>query len=228
MNDYKLLAKYYQECFSLIDTFHFNSEVTQSEFHKWIIPHKEVVIPITHSGISDNRRMKNIDGRLIRIAFIGPKTAFKGLPTLIQALRILHKDGVVNWCLYVWGNDTGNDDTLPIVYRGKYNNEMLTNVYAEMDLLVVPSIWKETFSLVTLEALSYGVPVLVSDNVGAKLLVYSYDKRFVYHGSDGLMQALLLILSNPSVLQFFNQRILTLPWHHSIENHAKEIIEKLY
>ena len=24
MNDYKLLAKYYQECFSLIDTFHFN------------------------------------------------------------------------------------------------------------------------------------------------------------------------------------------------------------
>ena len=80
---------------------------------------------------------------------------------------------------------------------------MLTNVYAEMDLLVVPSIWKETFSLVTLEALSYGVPVLVSDNVGAKLLVCSYDKRFVYHGSDGLMQALLLILSNPSVLQFF-------------------------
>ena len=39
------------------------------------------------------------------------------------------------------------------------------------DLLVAPSIWYETFGFTVLEALSYGVPVIVSDHVGAKDIV---------------------------------------------------------
>ena len=44
----------------------------------------------------------------------------------------------------------------------------ISKSFKQMDLLIVPSIWKETFSLITLEALSYGIPVLISNNVGAK------------------------------------------------------------
>lgn len=33
---------------------------------------------------------------------------------------------------------------------------------------MLPGVWKETFGMVVREVLSYGVPVLVSQNVGAK------------------------------------------------------------
>lgn len=35
----------------------------------------------------------------------------------------------------------------------------------------MPSLWKETFGFITIEALSYGKYVLVSQNVGAKDLI---------------------------------------------------------
>ena len=38
-------------------------------------------------------------------------------------------------------------------------------------MLVAPSIWYETFGFTVLEALSYGLPVIVSDHVGAKDIV---------------------------------------------------------
>lgn len=50
----------------------------------------------------------------------------------------------------------------------RYTYTDLETVFGEMDLLVVPSIWPETFGYVVLEALSYGVPVLMSGHVGAR------------------------------------------------------------
>ena len=38
-------------------------------------------------------------------------------------------------------------------------------------ILVAPSIWYETFGFTVLEALSFGIPVIVSDHVGAKDIV---------------------------------------------------------
>lgn len=34
--------------------------------------------------------------------------------------------------------------------------------------MIAPSIWYETFGYTVLEALSYGVPVIITENVGAK------------------------------------------------------------
>ena len=44
----------------------------------------------------------------------------------------------------------------------------LEKIFDETDVLVAPSIWYETFGFTVLEALSYGVPVIISGNVGAK------------------------------------------------------------
>ena len=43
--------------------------------------------------------------------------------------------------------------------------------FDKTDVLVAPSIWYETFGFTVLEALSYGVPVIVSDHVGAKDII---------------------------------------------------------
>ena len=92
----------------------------------------------------------------------------------------------------------------------------------------MPSIWKETFSLVTLEALSYGVPVLVSENVGAKAIVQEYDDYFIYQTVDELEQKIREILKDRSRIKQFNQKILRKEWTHDFISHAKDMVEKVY
>ena len=48
-------------------------------------------------------------------------------------------------------------------------------VYSEIDILIVPSKWKETFGLIVLEGVSFGVKVFVSDSVGAKEILEKED-----------------------------------------------------
>ena len=50
----------------------------------------------------------------------------------------------------------------------RYNYNELKDIFNMTDILVVPSIWYETFGFTAAEALSYGVQVIVSENVGAK------------------------------------------------------------
>ena len=111
---------------------------------------------------------------------------------MLQVLkRITDKS---SWRLDVWGGKVAQEKDWQIFYRGKFDSRSLATVYDGMDVLIVPSIWKETFGFVVLEALSYGVPVIVSDNVGAKDIVKQYDERFVFTSASELLALLNQIL----------------------------------
>ena len=55
--------------------------------------------------------------------------------------------------------------------HNRYDYDQLEEIFDETDVLVAPSIWYETFGYTVLEALSYGVPVIVSGTVGAKDII---------------------------------------------------------
>lgn len=226
MMEYESLMNYYKECFSLVDYYHFNSEVSKSVYTSHIPNINGMVIPITHCGIKDNRRKKTYNSEKLRMGFIGSDEPFKGLPLLIEALEEIGMED--KWKLSVWGGKVGKHPSLPIQYKGKYSAQTIENVYEAMDVLIVPSVWKETFSLVTLEALSYGVPVIVSDNVGAQDVVNEYSERCVFHGKIELVHLLESIIVDKSLLHQYNNRICELPWTFDMMTHTKEIINKLY
>lgn len=227
MNNYEQLLNYYKECFNLIDCFHFNSKTSQDVFHKYISPNKENVIPITHCDIRDNRKRKYYNrNNALKIGFIGSEQIYKGLPILTSILT--NKFDINKWELYVWGGRIGKNSKLPIYFRGKFDKETISQVYENMDVLIVPSIWKETFSLVTLEALSYGVPVIVSNNVGAKDIVAKYAPDFIYKTKEDLICLLQQLIYNRQKLIDFNSAILQTQWKYDIKNHAIDIIEKIY
>lgn len=226
MSNYQKLLEYYKECFDLVDCFHFNSETTGLVYKRNLLTCKGKVVPITHNGIKDHRQHKDIHQNVLHIGFIGNSTPYKGLPLLISTLESIGKSD--SWDLAIWGGGVGKHSSLPIYYKGKFGPSTIADVYDAMDVLVVPSIWKETFSLVTLEALSYGVPVIVSDNVGAQDIVKEYNPRFVYHSEDELKNLLTDILEDRSILRDFNKKILDMPWKHGMEEHAKEIVDKIY
>lgn len=227
MESYDDLLKYYHEYFDLIDGIHFNSSVTKKVYEKFITPHQFKVIPISHSGIQDNRRKKNFDDKHIRIGFIGSIDSYKGFPMLKEVLCELQNKGVLNWSLQVWGGSIAADpDCDKIQYKGKYASEDIVQVYDEMDVLLVPSICKETFSLICLEALSYGVPVLVSENVGAQDIVKEYSSNYIISlENSGLLKKLKDILENPKQLLDYNEKILAKEFKHSMTEHTARIKE---
>lgn len=223
---YQSLIDYYKDCFSIVDEFHFNSEVTRDTYRKYIVPKEEKIIPITHNGINDHRRKKSFEENCLKIGFVGSAAPYKGLSRLIMALKQLNRND--KWRLDVWGGTIGQDESLPIYYRGKFTHSAIETVYTSMDIMVVPSLCHETFGLVTLEALSYGVPVLVSDTVGAKDIVKEYDSKFVFHSDEELVSLLELLVDDKSLLRNYNEAIISNDWRHSMSEHAQEIIEELY
>ncbi|WP_300968646.1 glycosyltransferase, partial [uncultured Duncaniella sp.] len=97
-----------------------------------------------------------------------------------------------------------------------------------LDGTLVPSKCYETFSLVTLESLAHGRPVIVSDHVGAKDIVYEYNPNFIFSSQSELKNILKSILLNPKILIKENEKILSQPWKFSMEKHSQDIFSFYY
>ena len=223
---YDTLRDYYKRCFSLVDCIHFNSNHTKECYEKHLYHASGIVLPITHGGIKDNRKKKDFNRDCLKLGFIGSSTFYKGLPLLIEALKEVGRYD--KWILNVWGNRIGQDSTMPIYYLGKFNPCDIELVYANMDVMIVPSQCHETFSLVTLEALSFGVPVLVSSTVGAQDIVKEYNEKFVFSSKAELIKLLMQLIYDRSLLTEYNEKIIKQLWRHNMKQHALEIIEKIY
>ena len=93
--------------------------------------------------------------------------------------------------------------------HGRYNFSDLERIFDETDVLVAPSIWYETFGYTVLEALSYGVPVIVSDHVGAKdiipdkggIIIENMDEEKLYEVIKGLTFEKLVEM-NANIVKF--------------------------
>ena len=227
ISEFSNLIKHYLFQLQKIDFFHFNSNVTREVFEYHLGEKHSVVESITHSDISDKRKLKIFDKNHIRLGFIGSIATYKGFQLLKDVLMELHKNDIKNWSLQVWGGTSGLDfNSDQITYRGSYVQDQLPQVFNQMDLLIVPSICKETFSLITLEALSYGVPVLVSTNVGAKDIVKDYVPEFIFEPKKEVLTARQkAIFENTSLLNNFNEKICTGEFDYSLHKHAQNILQ---
>lgn len=102
----------------------------------------------------------------IKVGFIGKVSEEKGIFVFLQAAKkILQKKQNVEF--WVVGNINANfkiqDYRLEkeIIFKGWQDD--LSQVYQELDIVVVPSLVEESFGLVAVEAMSYGKAVVVSD-----------------------------------------------------------------
>lgn len=227
VDEYGHLIEYYRHLFDQIDFFHFNSNVTKEGYEKHLTPIKSAVLPISHANISDNRKRRSIEKDHVRIGYIGSRAAYKGYPLLKDILCVLNTKGISNWTLQVWGGAVGKDTLCDrINYKGEFTAAEMDGVFNQLDLLIVPSIWKETFSLITLEALSFGIPVLVSENVGAKDIVETYDPYFIFSPSKEELQFKLeVILSNTSRIEEYNKKICLGKFEYSLDDHGQKLQE---
>ncbi|MCU5378376.1 MULTISPECIES: glycosyltransferase [Bacillus] len=224
------LRDYYLTIFKLIDYFHFNSSIAKEQFEKYLDVNGKIV-SISHQDISDYRQERKVKQRgneVVRLGYLGPIDTYKGFYSLKNQLDSLKEKGYTNWHLGVYGDFVNDPDTYnPKYYTfyGRYNYNQLKDIFNEVDLLIIPSIWKETFGFIGLEAQSYGVPIMVSEYVGFKDLVQDGETGFIYKvNKHDFIDKLSMILDDTSLLDYINENLLKLDFPHLMEQHTKEII----
>jgi len=168
--DFCELKKYYQNIFKHISVFHFNSNLTEEIYTNNLdfSPYGKVI------SITDN--LNNIEiiakkhSSKTRIAYIGPNKSYKGFDVFVKLAANMRNDSRFVFKTYGYKRDRFINN---IDQNGRYKITELPKIYSDIDILIVPSRWKETFGLVVLESIMCKTPVLLSENVGSKDLVNS-------------------------------------------------------
>ncbi len=224
---YENLRKYYISMWKLMDVIHFNSSVTESVYRGFIPDTiKGKVIHISHGNIADNRRLKNFGQEKLGITYLAPAKNFKGYGIMKQALDEIWIEGNRNFHLTMY-----NEAQIAAPYatvNSRFAYEELEEIFEKTDVLIMPSVWYETFGFTVLEALSYGVPVIVSENVGAKDLLE--DGRFgmiVEPTVEGVKKGISELMANRKMLEEYNRQIVGHMNLRKIIRFSDEI-EKLY
>ncbi|MCI9286568.1 MAG: glycosyltransferase family 4 protein [Clostridia bacterium] len=231
INLYLELHKYYMDIYSLIDYFHFNSYIAKEVFKENLGELKGKVIPLTLNTIQDcrnneNKLNKNKD---ITIGYIGRKEHYKGVQLLVNSLKILEKKDIKFKC-NLYGDDFSDDYGLSnkIVNKGNYARKDLKKIMNDIDILVVPSIWKETFGFITLEALSCNVPVIVTNCVGSKMLLESCKVNPIVEPNEiKLAQKIEEFIEDKVKLQKYKEWIQRMDNVFDMEEHTDQIL-KMY
>lgn len=113
-----------------------------------------------------------INKNSLNILFVGNVTFEKGIYTLIEAVSSFDLDEINVTVVGEYLKNNFNTSSAPINFNfvGWQPKSKLTDFYSRSDLLVLPSLC-DGFGFVVMEALSHGLPVICSDNVGSSELI---------------------------------------------------------
>ena len=147
--------------------------------------------------------------RPLRVGYVGTLVWHKGVHMLLDAVRRLPADA---YELKIFGSPDVFPEYaaglrtqaagLPVRFMGAFDHERAAGVYAQLDVLVVPSLWLENSPLVIHEALMAGIPVVGARIGGIADLVENGRNGLLYDPtSPGELEAMLRgLIENPDRL----------------------------
>lgn len=177
------------------------------------------VIPYGFPQAKFKKKYKPLEGRKLKILFIGGLSQRKGLSYLFEAVEEMHYKveltvvghKAVSDCI-VLNQALDKHKWIPSMSHDKVLECML-----EHDVLVFPSLF-EGFGLVITEAMSQGVPVITTDRTaGPDLIKDGEDGWIIPSGSSiAIKEVLTKILERPEILKEFGlsaqNKSQTRPW----------------
>ena len=194
------------ELLEKMDAVHFNSTNTLWVYKKrGYTGNNANVISISNGAIVDHKRIRKV-GSSVRFGYLGPLTTHKGYNLFKNACDALWLSGEHNFEAHIFV-EVSNPSSYMICHK-PYSYKELPNVMNQFDVLVTPSEWEETFGFTVLEALSYGIPVIVSEKVGAKDLILEGKNGFVVASSvETLKFQIADLVRHPSIIDDMNAYI---------------------
>ena len=148
---------------------------------------------------------------VLRVGYMGQIHPIKGVHVLIDAFRQAEFGDAAR--LRIWGNldhmpgyahtlraQIGDDPTITLA--GRFDRADLGRVLADIDVLVVPSVWYENAPLVIQEAFATGTPVITTDFGGMREAVTDHLDGLLFPREDvaALAARLRRLVDEPDLL----------------------------
>lgn len=158
---------------------------------------------------SNSSPLPRIPRQPYRIGFIGTLAHHKGCHVLIEAFKTLPRKCAV---LRIYGNPddfrdysnelkslaAGHDG---IEFCGTFPNSRISQVLADLDVLVVPSLWHENTPLVLYSSQAARCPVIASDLRGISEVISNEENGLLFEPGNvaALRRQLLRLIDEPSL-----------------------------
>lgn len=181
--DFFMREMYIKRAFSVVDRFVSPSEFLKQRYVDWGIDGELIEViengtPAIEHESSANANTSSSSSK-VRLAYFGQINCFKGLDVLLDALQLMDKETRLQFVLNIHGANLEHQPPEfqekvysalkrlkgTVFLHGPYENHELPELLAEVDWMVVPSIWYENSPIVIQEAFRSGVPVIAS-NIG--------------------------------------------------------------
>lgn len=218
-----------------VDVFLSPSNTVAERVIDWGIPRTKVRVSrygIDTRPFADVPPVQRHDAK-ITFGFIGTIAPHKGVHVLVDALRRLPRE---QCRLLVFGSDVHYQEYgrmlrevsagCDITFCGPVDRARIGEAFAQIDCLVMPSLWLENSPIVIQEAFAAGVPVIASGQGGmAELIDDGRSGRLFPAGDVAALAAHMgSILANPTTLRAWS---VSMDPPRSIEDDAAGL-EQLY
>jgi glycosyltransferase involved in cell wall biosynthesis len=180
-----------------------------SEFARFGVPPAKIRT-MDYGFVPIARRTAAVSHTPLRIGFVGTLVWHKGVHVLIDAVRRLPRS---DYELRIFGDVETfpqyvaelrvRSRGLPIQFMGTFDQQDVSEIYRQFDVLVVPSLWLENSPLVIHEAFMAGTPVIGARIGGISDLVEDGRTGILYKPDsvDGLEFALRGLIDTPRRLE---------------------------
>jgi glycosyltransferase involved in cell wall biosynthesis len=222
--------------FDDVDLFVAPSPSIATEFERLGIERRKIqvsdygFVPLQRSSGGPRPGARRSPGPL-RIGYVGTLVWHKGVHVLAEAVGQLPSG---RYEVKIFGDPDmfpgytadlrARTASLPVAFMGAFARDRIAGVYAQLDVLVVPSLWLENSPLVIHEAFMAGVPV-----VGARI---GGIADLVEHGRTGLLydpaspgelaSALHALIEQPDLLDALTRHVRAAPRVKTIVDDARE------
>ena len=177
--EFFLRELYIKSFFKIVDLFISPSNFLRDRYISWGIPEEKIVYiengQVTAPRLPPRHRQENEP--LVRLAYFGQITQFKGLDVLLEAIALMPKKERKKVTLDIHGSGLELQSkafqaktkkllkklSRQVAYHGPYESSELSALMQDIDWVIIPSIWWENSPLVIQEAFKFGRPIICSD-----------------------------------------------------------------
>jgi len=219
--------------------------VTSEQESRELFPSLQLKSHIIGFGKQVELKQRLRYGEIKNFLFVGRITPKKNLPLLIEAfIKIARErpelsleivgggdENIVQECMQII--DKNPTHSKQISFHGWLSGENLASAYRRADCFVMPS-QEENFSLVCMEALNFGIPCIVSEQVGISDVIRKYNAGLVMKTTTveslamnmrNMTESNLLLLSDNAKLACkneFDDNKIANQWRQVIEEAIKD------
>ena len=230
---------------NLCDGFIASSEFLKQRYIEWGLPADRMTV--IDNGFPRKvpvplRRLQPGEERGRRFAYFGQLTEWKGVDVLLFAYAMLNPEDKEKISLEIHGANLEKqspafqakvrrllEEYPEVQFRGRYRNEDLPALMAEVDWIVVPSIWWENSPLVIQESRIHGKVVICSDIGGMAEKVRDGINGFTFEVGNvqSLTETLVKASTNSDVWMELYQNQNRGPWVDEIADQTLSYYRQL-